>query len=431
MSAAPRRPEDPFFNPAAESICRLLRFDVDAHEPLIPASNLERDQLAAGALSLGVGPLVYYRLRELGYLDQVSLDARRALKSSYINSVAASLIRQNSLKKILAAFDRAAIPVISLKGAHLANTVYPDPALRHMSDLDLLVPFEKLEQAVEALQSLGYRPERQYWTDFETTVNQHLPPFRSEKDQTVELHWTIRHPELARPVDLAAVWARAQPFDLEGQAARGLSTEDLLLHLAAHSAIQHHMKGGLQSLYDIAAVVDRWNEQIDWEQLVQASREHKLRKALYLLLRLCRELFGAPVPEAFLLEIQPPDFDPQWLQAASDLIFLSQANHTQLSINYADLVNANGLPGKLYKLLKQVFIPPAQMSQAYGLPPGSARVWLYYPVRFRYLAAKHAQPLKRLARGEAQMTQSAELTSQIKARTDYLDAALSEGMSDG
>jgi len=430
MSVAPRRPHDPFYSPAAESICRLLRFEADPGEPVVPTSKLERDRLAAGALSLGIGPLVYFRLRELGCLDQIEPEARKALKSSYFMAVAASLIRQNSLKKILRAFDQAAIPVVLLKGIHLANTVYPDPALRPMNDLDLLVPFDRLEQAAERIKSLGYRPERQYWADFETTVNQHLPPFWSEKDQMVELHWTIRPPQLNRPVDLAAIWERAQEFDLEGLAARGLSTEDLLLHLTAHSAIQHHLRGGLQSLYDIATIVNRRTAQIDWTRLGELARTHKLQKALYLLLRLCRDLFGAPVPKAFLVEIQPPDFDTEWMQASRDLIFLSQANHSQLSINYADLMNANGLPGKLYELLKQVFIPPAKMSQAYGLPPGSARVWLYYPVRLRYLAVKHAHPLKQLARGDAQVRESAEMTSQIKSRMDYLDAALSEGLPD-
>ncbi|MFQ5344183.1 MAG: nucleotidyltransferase family protein, partial [Anaerolineae bacterium] len=44
-----------------------------------------------------------------------------------------------------------------LKGAALANTLYPTPALRPLSDIDLLIPRQHLEPAVQAVKSLGYR----------------------------------------------------------------------------------------------------------------------------------------------------------------------------------------------------------------------------------------------------------------------------------
>ncbi len=427
MHPASQRAPDPFHNPSAEPICRVLRFDAAPAEPLFSAAGSSADAFARDAVDLGIGALVYYRLRELGLLEQLPPEARQRLKSSYLSAAARSMIRQHALHKILSAYDEAALPVILLKGAHLAYTVYPDPALRSMTDLDLLVPFAQLQEAAAALERLGYRPERQYWIDFETTVNQHLPPFLHEKGQTVELHWTIRHPQLEKPVDIEAVWGRAGEFTCAGVTARGLSPADLLLHLAAHATVQHHMRGGPRIVYDIAAAVNRWNTVIDWELLAEMAREHRLQKALFLLLRLSRDMFHAPVPDDFLAKTRPADFDPQWLRTAADLLFLSQGAQSQLSINYADLMNARGLPGKLLELLKQVFIPPANIAQAYGLPPSSMRIWLYYPVRLKYLAGKHAGSLNRLVTGDEATRQAAELTSEMKNRMDYLDEVLSEG----
>ena len=43
------------------------------------------------------------------------------------------------LSKVVAGFKDAGIPVIILKGALLAKTLYPSPGLRYMGDIDLLV----------------------------------------------------------------------------------------------------------------------------------------------------------------------------------------------------------------------------------------------------------------------------------------------------
>ncbi|MER3458636.1 MAG: hypothetical protein C4309_08450, partial [Chloroflexota bacterium] len=59
---------------------------------------------------------------------------------------------------MIGALEAASIPAIVLKGPALALTIYPDPALRVIGDLDLLVRREQVEQAMAALHSLGYGP---------------------------------------------------------------------------------------------------------------------------------------------------------------------------------------------------------------------------------------------------------------------------------
>ena len=61
------------------------------------------------------------------------------MRSIYYNSAARNMRLYKQLENFLDKFATEKIPVIMLKGAHLAWTVYPNMALRPMADVDLLV----------------------------------------------------------------------------------------------------------------------------------------------------------------------------------------------------------------------------------------------------------------------------------------------------
>jgi len=63
--------------------------------------------------------------------------------------------------KLLAAFEKAKIPCLILKGSSAACR-YPRPELRVLGDIDLLVGRESVAAASGVLESLGYRKEKEY-----------------------------------------------------------------------------------------------------------------------------------------------------------------------------------------------------------------------------------------------------------------------------
>jgi len=116
----------------------------------------------------GVAPLVYAALRTGDGRQETENNRHPAtpniptaaweqLKSSYYRTAGYNTLLFRELERILAAFERADIPVILLKGAALAQTLYPDPALRPMSDLDLLVHPSAVSSAQRVLEYIGYR----------------------------------------------------------------------------------------------------------------------------------------------------------------------------------------------------------------------------------------------------------------------------------
>ena len=63
------------------------------------------------------------------------------------------------LAEVLEAFQQASIDTIVLKGAALAWTIYPTPALRPMSDVDLLVPPAAARTAQVLLRRLRFETQ--------------------------------------------------------------------------------------------------------------------------------------------------------------------------------------------------------------------------------------------------------------------------------
>src|SRR5262245_21488251 len=66
-------------------------------------------------------------------------DVRQQVQGYYLQHAHAARLRQGVLAEILALYRDAGIDALLLKGAALAHMVYPQPALRPMRDIDILV----------------------------------------------------------------------------------------------------------------------------------------------------------------------------------------------------------------------------------------------------------------------------------------------------
>ncbi|HVK73797.1 MAG TPA: nucleotidyltransferase family protein [Kofleriaceae bacterium] len=149
-----------------------------------------------------------------------------ALRGDFIASALQAERRAAALTEAVAALADAAVPVILLKGVAYAGSIYPDPAERPMSDIDLLVPSADFDRAARTLGRLGY------WHaggPAQLTVTRHAVTFK-RRDAAVDLHRHILHAGRSR-IDLAAIWSAARPSHVAG-ALRPQPIHEYLLHLA-------------------------------------------------------------------------------------------------------------------------------------------------------------------------------------------------------
>ena len=114
--------------------------------------------LVAEAHSQKVATLLYHRCCQHGLAPQLPPAVQARLLGFQQQTVARNLLLYHQLRLLLTELQQRAIPVLLLKGAYLAATVYDDIALRHMVDADLLVPESALGAAIEIVMALGYQP---------------------------------------------------------------------------------------------------------------------------------------------------------------------------------------------------------------------------------------------------------------------------------
>ncbi len=122
-------------------------------------SHVSDDQwsgLIETSMTHGLGPMLFWSLKSSGF-NPVSMDGGQAITESYYQSAVFEVLYEDSIRTITQALSSAGIPVILLKGAVLARTVYPQSGLRPIGDLDFLVPYAQVEAALDVLLNLGYK----------------------------------------------------------------------------------------------------------------------------------------------------------------------------------------------------------------------------------------------------------------------------------
>jgi hypothetical protein len=294
-------------DPVIPSALVWLRVCLDAlgrRQPVsAPPLDLDWTALLTLAEIEDVLPAVAYAASTAGW-STVPAAARRHLADALVASRARHLVMTRELARALHRCASDGIDVMTLKGPVLAETVYPDPALRPFSDLDLLVRPSDRRRADAALRGLGYTPlaDEHSW-DFDIAFDG-ATVYESPGGVRIDLHWALlTEARYAwRHLEAGSVWQRATPITLAGERALGLAPEDLVLHLATHFAV-HHSLTGLLRQWDLALVLAQTS--LDWPRLLARAEAWRVRRALFFALRGVAEAFASVVPPAVLDDWRP------------------------------------------------------------------------------------------------------------------------------
>jgi hypothetical protein len=207
----------------------------------------------------------------------------------------AALWEAEMAQRALAPLD---IPVVLLKGTAFAAAGLDAGQGRAIGDLDILVPREALGEAERALRAAGWEwvKEDAYDDAYYRRWMHELPPLiHRERDRMIDVHHTIL-PLTARPKpDAAALLAGAVPL---GKGLSVLSSEDMIIHAAAHLFADGDLSGGLRNLWDIDRLCREFSDGRDefYLDLVEDAWFEDLGRHVLRALRLAHYLFGTPVP---------------------------------------------------------------------------------------------------------------------------------------
>ena len=294
-----------------KTILALLRADADP--AAWPAdgrlAQLDLDDLAVTALALGLAPLLQFRLEAWGR----RLPAARAqAKLDFMRQVetARQVARRVQLAEVL---SRLPVTPVVLKGAYLAECVYPAPGLRPMNDIDLLFEPGDLPAVSAVLAELGYAsteksPEQGPGITKHTSTFQRRdaaavtpnPYLSSGATVMIEPHRSLEESWFGLTCDLTpGMWARSQVIELAGRPARVLAPVDNFLHLCVH--LVYHLIQGSPSFVQLADIaVFAQYVPLDWDEFLRRAVERHAAGYALAAAGLAVDLLAAPIPASVI-----------------------------------------------------------------------------------------------------------------------------------
>ena len=272
-------------------------------EPVrLPASDLEC--LVARARHHGVEACAHLSLRFEEWIDR---RIRDELEAAYHSALQVHLRALHDLRIAGAALDDAGIAWASFKGPVLAEHTYRRHDLRSYSDLDLLVPPTRFREAIAVLERNGGEVLDRNWRLIRERMSGEVH-VRLPTGTLADLHWHLFNRVERRrcfPLDTGDVLSRAVVVDVDGVAARTLSPEDTLVHLALHAC----MSGGTQLLWckDLEQAVT--NASINWDAVVERAVEWRAGPPTAVMLSAASRALDFPVDDEVLRRLSP---GPLW-----------------------------------------------------------------------------------------------------------------------
>lgn len=243
-----------------------------------------------------VVPLIAPALKQLdmpaeihGYLDaELKRNAMRVLT------------HMAETKRVLDGMGAAGIPGVVLKGWPLALDAYGNPSARHAGDIDLMIPPDQIDPALQVMGTLGYAPSAQnakkrlrgrMGTGILRAETKDIELNNPDVGIALEMHWQpfayrAWSGDLTDPSTQRVLQTPAGPVRVLGEVQN-------LSYLTTHGAL--HLWARLKWLADIAALAHARGAS-GLEADMQAVRSTSFNRPVALGLRLASEVLGSPLP---------------------------------------------------------------------------------------------------------------------------------------
>ena len=244
----------------------------------------EWEQFISKAQEQGLAPLLYWVLSKSGNFSSIPESTRNSLRIKYAATWINNQAILKELETLAEAFKQAGIPMVVLKGACFAQTIYPDIGLRSMGDLDVLVPVSKVSEAVRIARLFGYfeyvEAEPEASPGLRGMFNKDVCLQKSDPHLiTLEIHTSLvanRSFRYAVPIDW--FWEQVEPMRTISMKSEDpklfmLSPTAQILYGIAHLMFQHEgYEAPLRWFYDLDRLVRFYSGRLDWDLLLSQAR---------------------------------------------------------------------------------------------------------------------------------------------------------------
>ena len=210
-----------------------------------------------------IGPLLWRALGAAGSLDAVGPDGAALGRVANASRMEALLLLPKAVALAVRPLTDAGLEPVVFKGPAVAAR-YPEPGLRPMDDIDLLLPPTDHGHALDALGNAGWQVARPGGPDTNATVLTH----GEVSSFFLEVHYALEGAsQRVTALDLGTLWAMRQPLECAGTSAFGLPPAEELVVLAAHAGGHRFVR--LVWMADLAMLVGATathGAAVDWDR---------------------------------------------------------------------------------------------------------------------------------------------------------------------
>ncbi len=151
-------------------------------------NNFSTEKAHQFALKNGLSPYLFHLLKE--NKSSVPPELYGLIKTDYLNTFIRFTKIQNVWKELQRIFSDKQLPFVPLKGIFLANFIYPDPCIRPMSDLDILLFKGNTQKAFDLLLKYGGNIDKEETAEHDKKTGHHLQGIVF-KGVLIELHTSL------------------------------------------------------------------------------------------------------------------------------------------------------------------------------------------------------------------------------------------------
>lgn len=323
-----------------------------------------------------------YRTRTLPLLAHIAEGADLAkpviaqLHEAAREAALHALAQGRAIARVIALLREAGLRPIALKGLALAYGAYPDPSLRPLRDVDLLLPHDEVVEAQKLLLSDASFSRLSGAGRYGIEYGHQLPEIVDcESGLVIELHHRLNargwagEPRLLSQINASATFAQ-----LLGEDIRVPDVQTNFLHLVEHATWHHLFSNGPLLLADLHFLVTSHGP-IDWASLQAEAAEMGLARALQLVAHMARHAGASWVPADLLTN----EFPRSELLDSAYLALLDTEETARQHALLHRVTSRSGGTGPIHALSRAVQPDPYQLARLSDRDVNDPLKWLGYP----------------------------------------------------
>ncbi|MFZ4581305.1 MAG: nucleotidyltransferase domain-containing protein [Paludibacter sp.] len=345
------------------------------------------DAFTIQIIKRGMAGLFQSKISQFKNKVLIPADNLLLIEQAYLRTVNRSVLLLGHFSLIVNELQKADIEVIALKGVYLCENLYSAIGLRQFSDIDILIPVTKAQQAVQILQNLGYNykesvPVSDFIRAKEDKV--HLPPMYLN-GVSVELHIKLHSANQPYKVNIERVFATRIPVKVNGNEVFALDFMHQLIHITLHTH-KHFDEGNVNftSFTDIVNLINSLPDDFYWSSFIKLCDAYKATQTIFKYLILIQQFYSIHViPDELLTKYSSKvddKFKTQFIRYLQGYKYVETA--TTAIPGHINSLRMLKNPMEIANYLIDLFFPPKKfMIDKYAIKNEKLYIF-YYPYRY-------------------------------------------------